>query len=186
MVIDLDEVVIEPGQILSDGLREWRADCGAGQFKKRTVFAGNKLDMELVAARSELCQPFPQYPPMDWLCLLFVDPEGVLSSILLKKESLENFMELLRPLKMAGKSILGHSVCARMSQRAGKGKDSDGNTIAVTYFAVEFEMSDKPAKYESAIANLRSTMDCNKLLTFREPTAVESKSQIIAAVRAAA
>lgn len=186
MILNLEEVVIEPGQILVEGVREWRADCGAGQFKKRTVYAGNKLDMEIVAAKSKFCQPFPQYPPMDWLCLLFVDPEGVLSSVLLKKESLENFMELLRQLKRAGKSILGNLVRASMSQRAGKGKDSDGNTIAVTYFAVEFEMADKPAKYAPAIAELRNTVDCNQLLTFRETAVIESKSQVLAAVRASA
>lgn len=187
MVINLDEVGIEPGQILADGVRQWRAECGVGQFKiGQSLMRGGKLDMEVVAAQSYYGQPFQKYPPMEWLGILFVDPDGVLSSLLLKKESRENFLELLRQLKLKRKSVLGQSIRASMSQRSGQGRDDKGNTIAVSYFAVEFELNEKPAKYSAAIADLHNTMDCNKLLTFRENAAVESKSQIIAAVRASA
>lgn len=187
MIIDLEECGIEPGQILADGVRRWRADCGVGQFKiGQSTMRGNKLDMELVAAKSHYGQPFAKYPPMDWLGILFVDPDGVLSTVLLKKESRENLEELLRTLKRKGKSALGTSIRASMSQRSGQGKDDKGNPIAVSYFAVEFEINEKPAKYSEAIAALRNTMDCNALIAFQETTAIESKSQIIAAVRAAA
>lgn len=187
MVIDLDEVGIEPGHILADGVRQWRAECGVGQFKiGQSLMRGNKLDMEVVAAQSYYGQPFQKYPPMEWLGILFVDPDGVLSTVLLKKESRENFLELLRTLKLKGKSALGTSIRASMAQRSGQGRDDKGNVIAVSYFAVEFELNEKPAKYAPAIAALRNELDCNALIAFKETPAVESKSQVLAAVRASA
>lgn len=186
MVINLDECRVEPGQILDDGVRQWRPDCKSGQFKiGASNMRGQRLDMEIIAARSHYGSLFG-YEPMWWVGLLFVDNDGVLSSILFKTESRDNFLELITTVKVAGKSILGNSVRASMSQRAGKGKDNEGNMIAITYFVVEFEISDKPAKYALAIADLRSTTDCNSLLTFRETAVVESKSQVLAAVRASA
>lgn len=187
MIIDLDECGIEPGQILADGVRQWRAECGVGQFKiGQSLMRGNKLDIEVIAAQSHYGQPFAKYPPMDWLGLLFVDPDGVLSSCLFKKESRANFLELLRQLKLKGKSALGNVIRATMMQRSGQGRDDKGNPIAVAYYAVEFELLEKPAKYAQAIQQLKGTMDCNAMIEFKETPAIESKAQILAAVRAAA
>lgn len=188
-IVNLDEVGVEPGQILADTVRQYRADCGLGQFKRgASVLMGNRLDMELVAAEKFYGRPFQKYPvPMEWLGVLFVDQDGVLSSILFKKESRANLLDLLTTLKVAKQSVLGSVVRATMSQRAGQGKDDKGNPIAVSYFAVEFEVLEKSAKYASAIQALRCTMDCHALIEFKESApAAESKAQILAAVRATA
>jgi hypothetical protein len=48
----LEEVGLEDGQILADSVRQWRADCQAGQFKiGATTFRGAQLDMELIGAQ---------------------------------------------------------------------------------------------------------------------------------------
>ncbi len=55
--IMLEEVGLEPGQILADSIRQWRADCQAGQFKiGSATFRGAKLDMELIGAQIRAVQ----------------------------------------------------------------------------------------------------------------------------------
>jgi hypothetical protein len=63
---------------------------------------GNKLDLEIVGAQVSEGEYFG-YPLQKWLALLFIDPEGVLSSILFKTESLDNFEEMRRQYRLKGK-----------------------------------------------------------------------------------
>lgn len=145
--IMLEEVGLESGQILADSIRQWRSDCQAGQFKiGATQFRGSKLDMELIGAQISEGEYFG-YPFQKWLALLFVDPDGVLSSILFKTESLDNFEELRRSYRVKGETLLGKTVRAQMAKRASK---ATGNG----YFAVEFEVV-SPGKYADAIAKFR-------------------------------
>ncbi len=85
--ITLDDITkLEPGKILADSIRQWRPDCQAGQFKiGSSGVRGNKLDMELIGAQISEGEYF-NYPCQKWLALLFVDQDGVLSSILFKTE----------------------------------------------------------------------------------------------------
>jgi len=145
--IMLEEVGLEDGQIMADSARQWRADCQAGQFKVgATNFRGAKLDMELIAAQISEGEYFG-YPRQNWLALLFVDSDGVLSTILLKTESLDNFEELRRSYRIKGETLLGKLIRATMSKRASK---ASGNG----YFAVEFEVTSQ-GKYAEAIAQFR-------------------------------
>ena len=145
--ISLEEVGLEPGQILADSIRQWRSDCQAGQFKVgASTMRGNKLDMELVGAQISEGEFFG-YPHQKWLALLFVDPDGVLSSILFKTESLDNFEEMRRQYRIKGETLLGKTIRASMSKRASKASGT-------SYFAVEFEVV-SPGKYADAIAEFR-------------------------------
>jgi len=145
--IQLEEVGLEPGQILADSIRQWRSDCQAGQFKVgASTMRGNKLDMELVGAQISEGEFFG-YPNQKWLALLFVDPDGVLSSILFKTESLDNFEEMRRQYRIKGETLLGKTIRASMSKRASKASGTG-------YFAVEFEVV-SPGKYAEAIAEFR-------------------------------
>lgn len=145
--IQLEEVGIEPGQILADSIRQWRSDCQAGQFKiGASTMRGNKLEMELVGAQISEGEFFG-YPYQKWLALLFVDPDGVLSSILFKTESLDNFEEMRRSYRVKGETLLGKTIRANMSKRASK-------AAGTGYFAVEFEVISE-GKYAQAIAQFR-------------------------------
>lgn len=145
--IMLEEVGLEEGQILADSIRQWRSDCQAGQFKiGATTMRGNKLDMEVIGAQISEGEYFG-YPHQKWLALLFVDTDGVLSSILFKTESLDNFEELRRSYRIKGETLLGKTIRASMAKRASK---ASGNG----YFAVEFEVT-SPGKYAEAIAQFR-------------------------------
>ena len=107
---------------------------------------GNKLDMELVGAQISEGEFFG-YPHQKWLALLFVDPDGVLSSILFKTESLDNFEEMRRQYRIKGETLLGKTLRASMSKRASKASGTG-------YFAVEFEVVSQ-GKYAEAIAEFR-------------------------------
>ncbi len=145
--IQLEEVGLEPGQILADSIRQWRSDCQAGQFKVgASTMRGNKLDMELVGAQISEGEFFG-YPHQKWLALLFVDPDGVLSSILFKTGSLDNFEEMRRQYRIKGETLLGKTIRASMSKRASKASGTG-------YFAVEFEVVSQ-GKYAEAIAEFR-------------------------------
>jgi hypothetical protein len=163
--IMLEEVGLEEGQILADSIRQWRSDCQAGQFKIGAGnFRGPKLDMELIGAQISEGEYFG-YPFQKWLALLFVDPDGVLSSILFKTESLDNFEELRRSYRIKGETLLGKTIRAQMSKRAGK---------TASYFAVEFEVA-SAGKYAEAIAQFRQQHYSPRL--FRElspPPMIES------------
>jgi hypothetical protein len=146
--ISLDDVTkLEPGQILADSIRQWRSDCQAGQFKiGASNFRGPKLDMELVGAKI-IEGDFFGYPLQKWLAVLFIDPEGVLSLILFKTESLDQFEELRRTYRLKGESLLGKTIRAHMSKRASR---ANGNG----YFAVEFEVVSQ-GQYAAAISEFR-------------------------------
>ena len=148
--ISLDDATkLELGQIMTDtSPRQYRSDCQSGQFKIGTsTMKGQKLDMELIGAQLSEGEYFG-YPNMRWLALLFADQEGVVSTILFKTESLDNFSELSRAFRLKGESLLGKTVRATMSKRASR---ATGNA----YFAVEFEVVAKKGKFATAIAEFR-------------------------------
>lgn len=145
--IALDETGLPAGEILTDSIRQWRSDCQAGQFKiGAATMRGPKLDMEIVGAQFSQGDFFG-YAPQMWLAILFVDPDGVLASILFKTESLDNFEETRRQLRLKGESLLGKTLRASMSRRASRANGE-------SYFAVEFEVVSE-GKYARQIAEFR-------------------------------
>lgn len=164
--IDFDEVgAMEPGQIMVDAPRQWRPDCKAGQFKiGGTTMRGPKLDMEIIAAAVQEGEFFG-YPPQKWMFVMFVDPDGVLSTILFKTESLDNFAELWRVNRLKGETLLGKTISARMCKRASR---ASGNN----YFAIEFEVTTQ-GKFFSAIAEFRQTAYSPEMLVLSNDTPQE-------------
>lgn len=145
--IALDETGRPEGQILADSIRQWRSDCQAGQFKiGATTMRGLKLDMEIVGAQINSGEFFG-YPLQTWLAVLFVDPDGVLASILFKTESLDNFEELRRQYRLKGETLLGKTIRAAMSKRASRANGE-------SYYAVEFEVV-SAGQYARQIADFR-------------------------------
>lgn len=142
----LEEAGLSDGQILADSIRQWRANCQSGLFTiGASTIRGNKLEMEIVGAQINEGEFFG-YPHQKWLSILFVDPDGVMSSILFKTESMENFIELRRQYFVKGESLLGKTIRATMSKRASK----SGNG----YYAVEFDIA-ADGKYAEAISKFR-------------------------------
>ena len=145
--IALDETGVPEGQILADSIRQWRSDCQSGQFKiGAATMRGPRLDMEVVGAQISTGEFFG-YPLQAWLAVVFVDPDGVLASILFKTESLDNFEELRRQYRLKGETLLGKTIRASMSKRASRANGE-------SYYAVEFEVV-SAGRYAAAIADFR-------------------------------
>ena len=145
--IALDETGLPEGQILADSIRQWRSDCQSGQFKiGAATMRGPKLDMEIVGAQISTGEFFA-YPLQTWLAVLFVDPDGVLASILFKTESLDNFEELRRARRLKGETLLGKTIRASMSKRVSRANGE-------SYYAVEFEVTSE-GRYARQIAEFR-------------------------------
>ena len=145
--IELAETGLPEGQILADSVRQWRADCQSGQFKiGAATMRGPKLDMEMVGAQISAGEFFG-YPLQTWLAVVFVDPDGVLASVLFKTESLDNFEEARRQYRLKGETLLGKTIRASMSKRASRASGE-------SYYAVEFEVVSE-GRYAAAIADFR-------------------------------
>ena len=149
------------GEIMADSIRQWRSDCQAGQFKiGATTMKGNKLDMELVGANISEGEYFG-YPRQKWLALLFVDPEGVLSTILFKTESLDQFEELRRQYRLKGETLMGKTIQGVMSRRSSRANGE-------SYWAVEFQVINA-GKYAEAIAQFRQLHYSPDFIRLSEP-----------------
>ena len=143
----LDETGVPEGQILADSIRQWRADCQTGNFKiGAATLRGPKLDLEIVGAQISTGEFFG-YRLQTWLAVVFVDPDGVLASILFKTESLDNFEEVRRQYRLKGETLLGKTLRATMSKRASRANGE-------SYYAVEFEVVSN-GKYARQIADFR-------------------------------
>ena len=145
--IALDETGVPEGQILADSIRQWRADCQTGHFKiGAATLRGPRLDLEIVGAQISTGEFFG-YRRQTWLAVVFVDPDGVLASILFKTESLDNFEEVRRQYRLKGETLLGKILRATMSKRASRANGE-------SYYAVEFEVV-STGKYARQIADFR-------------------------------
>ena len=133
--------------VFTGSARQYRADCQLGQFKigASKVVSGT-LKLELMAARV-LEGAFFGYPPQKWLNVIFVDADGIVATVLFKKESMDNFLELHRQAIAQGDILLGKAIQARMSKRASR---ENGES----YYAVEFELAGD-GTYGNAIAQFR-------------------------------
>ena len=114
--IMLEQAGLQPGEIFTDSIRQWRANCQSGQFTiGASTVRGNKLDMELIGASISEGEFF-SYSYQKWLAILFVDPaDGIIGSLLFKQESFSNFEELRRSYYVKGQSLLGKTIRATMS-----------------------------------------------------------------------
>ena len=133
------EIPKNPGIIhLQDKYLQYRADCQSGQFKiGANQMAGKSLKMEVLQWRKLTCELFG-YEYQDWIEVVFINPENIVSHLLLKTESLDNFVNL-NLLLLAKTRAIGQGITtATMSKRSSQ----SGNG----YFAVEFEWN--PQKEE--------------------------------------
>jgi hypothetical protein len=120
------------GIVFTGKPRQYRSDCQSGQFKiGASKFVGKDLKMEILAWRTFEDELF-SYQWQQWLEIIFIDPKNVVSHILFKTESMDNFLNLALELSQAGIPIGSQTILGSMSKRSSA---TNGNS----YFAVEFE-----------------------------------------------
>lgn len=128
--------------------RQYRADCKAGQFKIGAGrMIGKSIKMEIIAARFVEDELFG-YPFQKWVNVIFADEKGTVSSVMLKTESLDNFLEAYRQAFEQNKSLVTVQLEASMSSRS----NDNGK-----YFAVEFAIVGD-GKFTEAITAFRQEL----------------------------
>jgi len=146
--------------------RHYRSDCQLGQFKIGSdKLIGKSLNMEVFAFRTIDDELFG-YGFQTWLQVLFVDPQNVVSSILFKTESMDNFINLQVDLAAEGKAIGEGIVTATMAKRS--------TNSGKSYFAVEFSWTERndDGKRLMEIAAFVGTLNPNQ---FALPGSVSDK-----------
>jgi len=144
------------GIIYTGKPRQYRADCQAGMFKiGASKMVGKSLRMEILAWAVFEDELFG-YPFQPWLGVVFIDPTNVVSQVLFKTESLDNFVNL--SLEKAQEGIaLGQGVTTgTMSKRASR--------AGTAYYAVEFEWEPNTPERLKEIAEFSQSLELSKLL----------------------
>lgn len=156
------------GNLIYTGVaRQYRADCQKGVFKIGTSYDPEhpmmRLRMEIIAAET-VTGCFFGYPMTTWGAIVFADEQGVVSSMLVKNESLNNFMEAFNQAAAKGLLLSDLQVEARMSARSNaKGK----------FYAVEFTIG-AAGKFTKEIAAFQSALPEN---LFEELSEVAPKAR---------
>lgn len=144
------------GIIFTGKPRQYRADCQAGQFKiGASKMVGKSLRMEILAWSVFEDELFG-YPFQPWLGVVFIDPTNVVSQVLFKTESLDNFVNLSLEKAQEGVALGQGITTGTMSKRASR--------AGTSYFAVEFEWEPNNAERLAEIAEFSQSLELSKLL----------------------
>lgn len=137
---------IDLSKIYTGKPRQYRSDCQMGQFKiNASQLVGKSLKMEILGYRTFEDEIFG-YEYQQWLEVLFIDPKNIVSTILFKTESLDNFQNYLLELSGEGQAIGSVITIAKMAARSSK---ASGNS----YYACEFEAAEqKPERYQEILS----------------------------------
>lgn len=123
-------------------------NCKSGDFfvgKSRKV--GTSLIMEVIAAKF-IEDDLWSYGLQKWANVIFADEQGTVSSIMLKTESLDNFLEAYRMAYEQKKSLVNIRLQATMAAR---------HNDKGSYFAVEFSIVGD-GQFSEAIAEFREAL----------------------------
>jgi hypothetical protein len=143
------------GIIFTGKPRQYRADCQAGVFKiGASKIVGKSLKMEILAWGVFEEELFG-YPFQPWVGIIFIDPSNIVSQVLLKTESLDNFVNLTLEKAQEGIGIGQGITTATMSKRASR--------AGTAYYAVEFEWEPNKPERLQEIAEFAQTLQLDKL-----------------------
>jgi hypothetical protein len=144
------------GIIFTGKPRQYRADCQVGAFKiGASKMIGKSLRMEILAWSVFEDELFG-YPFQPWLASLFIDPSNVVSQILFKTESMDNFVNLVLEKAQQGVALGQGITTGTMSKRASR--------AGTSYYAVEFEWEPNNPERLKEIAEFSESLEMSKLL----------------------
>jgi len=144
------------GIIYTGKPRQYRADCQAGMFKiGASKMVGKSLKMEIIAWGITEDELFG-YPFQPWVVVIFIDPNNVVSQVLFKTESLDNFINLSLEKAQEGVALGQGITTGTMSKRASR--------AGTVYYAVEFEWEANNPERLKEIAEFSESLEVSKLL----------------------
>ncbi|WP_051023593.1 hypothetical protein [Synechococcus sp. PCC 7502] len=124
---------------------------------------GKTLNLEILAFRKIQDELFA-YEFQTWLEIIFIDAQNIISHILFKTESLDNFDELVLELSERKVAIACGTVTAQMQSRSSR-------TNGTNYYAVEFTWQPNPPERIEEIKAFAKTIPYEALTVYALPEA---------------
>ena len=168
MSLNLKVIKSDGNLIFTGAPRQYRADCKLGIFKIGAVENPDapmkKLKLEVIAAKL-VSGCFFGYKLTTWGVIIFADEQRVVSSLMLKGESLDNFKEIFNQAAERGILLSAYQINGRFSQRV--------NSRGDKFFAVEFSLGEK-GKFTAEIEKFQEEMSDT---VFEELVEIEPKKK---------
>ena len=133
----------------------YRGDCQMGRFKIKANPVSDTLDFTVLAIR-HLQGEFFNYYYQDWIEIIFVDDKKIVSAMLLKTESMDNFGLTTKFILSSGKRLIDVIVTGCFVKKTSVVNKS-------SYYALEFKFRDNDPETVKEIETFMDSCDVTKI-----------------------
>ena len=133
----------------------YRGDCQMGRFKIKANPVSDTLDFTVLAIR-HLQGEFFNYDYQDWIEIIFVDEKKIVSAMLLKTESMDNFGLTTKFILSSGKRLIDVVVTGCFVKKTSVVNKS-------SYYALEFKFRDNDPETVKEIEAFMDSCDVTKI-----------------------
>ena len=133
----------------------YRGDCQMGKFKIKANPVSDTLDFTVLAIR-HLQGEFFNYDYQDWIEIIFVDDKKIVSAMLLKTESMDNFGLTTKFILSSGKRLIDVVVTGCFVKKTSVVNKS-------SYYALEFKFRDNDPEIVKEIETFMDSYDVTKI-----------------------
>ncbi len=133
----------------------YRGDCQMGKFKIKANPVSDTLDFTVLAIR-HLQGEFFNYEYQDWIEIIFIDEKKIISAMLLKTESMDNFGLTTKFILSSGKRLIDVIITAYFVKKTSVVNKS-------SYYALEFRFKDNDPETVKEIETFMDSCDVTKI-----------------------
>ena len=133
----------------------YRGDCQIGKFKIKANPVSDTLDFTVLAIR-HLQGEFFNYDYQDWVEIIFADDKKIISAMLLKTESMDNFGLTTKFILSSGKRLIDVIITGYFVKKISVVNKS-------SYYALEFRFKDNDPETVKEIETFMDSCDVTKI-----------------------
>jgi len=133
----------------------YRGDCQIGKFKIKANPVSDTLDFTVLAIR-HLQGEFFNYEYQDWIEIIFIDEKKIISAMLLKTESMDNFGLTTKFILSSGKRLIDVIITGYFVKKTSVVNKS-------SYYALEFRFRDNDPETIKEIETFLDSCDVTKI-----------------------
>lgn len=133
----------------------YRGDCQIGKFKIKANPVSDTLDFTVLAIR-HLQGEFFNYEYQDWVEIIFADEKKIVSAMLLKTESMDNFGLTTKFILSSGKRLIDVIITGYFVKKTSVVNKS-------TYYAIDFHFKDNEPETVKDLETFLQICDVTKI-----------------------
>jgi len=133
----------------------YRGDCQIGKFKIKANPVSDTLDFTVLAIR-HLQGEFFNYEYQDWVEIIFADEKKIVSAMLLKTESMDNFGLTTKFILSSGKRLIDVIITGYFVKKTSVVNKS-------TYYTIDFHFKDNDPETVKDIETFLQICDVTKI-----------------------